>query len=1277
MPVAQACDILGEERVIHIIKSILCFQRQSPHFIPSSANPQSQQSSVDEEAQMLAQAMLYTASSSSSSFPDQNTSMKYQDNLAARLPPPIRDAWKRLSSRSMLLDKIAFLRFAVPISAQPHAGPGGHMGLFDCLFYALQQKTSLSSSASPSQTSGTSSSLGVSGGVLPLVSIPDLCIFLAICKSYTDLRQQGQQQTEEGQKNIDDETTPSGPSSVTNEHPAIVQMSQWMFIVYDAYQKKNHVARDTLHRFLSDIHGDDSYKAPTIRDVLDTLFEKSSVLTSREFVESIADTMTWQPDISHVLLDWMGVLSQAIMPPAAVPESVTQFLQTIEQDLHFLPKVCARFGLAESRLYEIKRRFHSLVESASTIIQGNPMQEEGGEDTDSNSIDVENSLKQEQNRLPKHAISLPIFVKAVNPFNDEVGHGGYLPESLARQVFAFRKAKANANATANLESSQYWDLTNVLQFGGAAVRSDSDAPLVRWIAELFGTSRLSRDEIGQLLLCLVDHWTFRMVNDSPHQDMWEETPKQTESVEPEATVSEKSNGVQHILVDASKASLLGLMPKDVDPSIVVTPSNDGSGQDQGLQQIPLSALIDQVFQESESSCDTLSADELLAWNEKSNSEVPKDQQRLGPLMLELRLIASVLFGVPPKYASMEFDIISEIQRRHKSRYPQTEVSRRGPRGTVWYIVEHQWHQTWNNLIQKVSGTPDDGQDLRGEPISECTPRRLGRISNTGLLRENGSLALRTDIKWRHDYEIIPPLAWLALQAWYDGGPPIHRVVVPYIPSSATTSPHVRSSPPKMRTENEIELYPYFVTVFMCDASSRGDARPFQQAVPVSQVSPLRVLSVQLCKGLGVDPKFGRLWMIESASEGSSLSLGSSDSSLNTSSHGDWLLDLDKNIGEQRKKKLGVDQGSSNIKLLLELKDEESGLWPRGVDGRQWSFREKKDDGAPDTGDGVVGMYNMGNTCYLNSSVQCLSHTPIFRDYFTSKCYLNDINTTNPIGHQGRLAQVSAVLINNLWKRFNNQAPHQPKRVTAPGSYAPVAAPSLTPKTFKESLGKFNEIFSGNEQHDAQELLAFLLGGLSEDLNRIVDKPYIEAPDSDGRPDSELADIWWSNHLRREMSIIVALFTGQYKSLLTCRLCKYESARFEPFSFLQLPLPEDDHISVSLVLYPIRERTETMKYSVRVHNNGKLYDVLLALAKTLHTDELADGAADSKEVGSDETTPKLKEPVSEAELKRLEEIYEQRAQNLAVVDMREGYIFKIAPVSNLLHYAPPCLPLRLT
>jgi len=57
----------------------------------------------------------------------------------------------------------------------------------------------------------------------------------------------------------------------------------------------------------------------------------------------------------------------------------------------------------------------------------------------------------------------------------------------------------------------------------------------------------------------------------------------------------------------------------------------------------------------------------------------------------------------------------------------------------------------------------------------------------------------------------------------------------------------------------------------------------------------------------------------------------------------------------------------------------------------------------------------------------------------------------------------------------------------------------------------------------QELLAFLLDGLHEDLNRVKKKPYIEAKDADGRPDDEFAEECWNNHKARNDSIIVDKF----------------------------------------------------------------------------------------------------------------------------------------------------------
>lgn len=88
-----------------------------------------------------------------------------------------------------------------------------------------------------------------------------------------------------------------------------------------------------------------------------------------------------------------------------------------------------------------------------------------------------------------------------------------------------------------------------------------------------------------------------------------------------------------------------------------------------------------------------------------------------------------------------------------------------------------------------------------------------------------------------------------------------------------------------------------------------------------------------------------------------------------------------------------------------------------------------------------------------------------------------------------------------------------------------------------TIGRFAPSFTGYHQHDSQELLAFLLDGLHEDLNRIIKKPYTETPDSNGRPDEEVANDCWKLHKARNDSVIVDLFQGQYKSTLVCPECQ--------------------------------------------------------------------------------------------------------------------------------------------
>ncbi|MDP2435274.1 MAG: hypothetical protein Q8P67_05990, partial [archaeon] len=154
--------------------------------------------------------------------------------------------------------------------------------------------------------------------------------------------------------------------------------------------------------------------------------------------------------------------------------------------------------------------------------------------------------------------------------------------------------------------------------------------------------------------------------------------------------------------------------------------------------------------------------------------------------------------------------------------------------------------------------------------------------------------------------------------------------------------------------------------------------------------------------------------------------------------------------------------------------------------------------------GAVGLNNLGNTCFMNSALQCLSNTPELTDYFLSGRYAPEINRDNPLGMMGLVADSYANFLKEVWS----------------GKYSIVS-----PNDFKTTIGKFRPQFSGFNQQDSQELIGFLLDGLDEDLNRCTSKPATETIESDGRPDEEIAQEAWRRYLLRHRSIIVDLFTG--------------------------------------------------------------------------------------------------------------------------------------------------------
>jgi ubiquitin C-terminal hydrolase len=138
--------------------------------------------------------------------------------------------------------------------------------------------------------------------------------------------------------------------------------------------------------------------------------------------------------------------------------------------------------------------------------------------------------------------------------------------------------------------------------------------------------------------------------------------------------------------------------------------------------------------------------------------------------------------------------------------------------------------------------------------------------------------------------------------------------------------------------------------------------------------------------------------------------------------------------------------------------------------------------------------------------------------FSANVFNQELNPDNPLGMGGAIAESFGALLGRIWNPTTN-------------SYAP--------RDFKQVLARFAPQFSGYQQHDSQELVAFLLDGLHEDLNRVLKKPYVEKPDWEGGGDLELVRLAkgsWDGYMKRNDSVIVDLFQNQYRSTLICPEC---------------------------------------------------------------------------------------------------------------------------------------------
>ena len=289
--------------------------------------------------------------------------------------------------------------------------------------------------------------------------------------------------------------------------------------------------------------------------------------------------------------------------------------------------------------------------------------------------------------------------------------------------------------------------------------------------------------------------------------------------------------------------------------------------------------------------------------------------------------------------------------------------------------------------------------------------------------------------------------------------------------------------------------------------------------------------------------------------------------------------------------------------------------------------------------GVCGGHNLGNTCFMNSSIACLSNCSELTAYFLTEKFKQNINKKNKQGLQGKLAYAWYDLLKQYWTTKTRTG---------------------DPSAVKSTVAKKVKKFAGYGQQDSNEFMTEFLSILNEDLNKSDKKEYKELKEK-GQDETELdcAKRFWDLHLKRNDSIITDLFCGLLKSNVVCSECGFNNITFDPFNTLTLAIPNRNYIKERIDKY-----MDTSLFYIPKYCFGKSCTLAIHVPKDIKYKDLGQEINKLDKFGY-KLDKLIYIKVSDSKLKNIMDLNEEKGNKAEYIfafdDLRKNENTKIIPL----------------